>query len=449
MAITKVWIEEGCIVCNACEAECPDVFLVTADSCHIKAAARVDGAENENREAKAALKPDLQVSLEAAIVAAAAGCPVSVIVYEQVATEAPKAAPLEVEKEDSDLDLALAAALGAPAPKPEVAPTPKVEVVPAPKAEAVAPPQPQVVPISESPKATSEPARITKVWIEEGCIVCNACEAECGEVFHVTADSCHIKADSRVDGKESENRAEKAGLKPAVGEGLLAKIIAASAGCPVDVIKYEVLGQAPVAAKAVEAAPVVEEKYVLDYSKSPNRQIGMPKTAPLPSFVTYQAEVAAQKAADEAKWVKAQADYEVAKAKAVEEGKPEPKAPVKPSPKKDDNDMKTPWPSEAKDADLLRLMTLLGAKVEEAFEQAGELTCQVHPDAILEALTHCHSDSELKFEMLADQSATHYPVAKDFDFSIVYHLTSISRSKRLRLRILVKEGPVVDRAISG
>ncbi|MBP1772574.1 MAG: hypothetical protein H6P99_1737, partial [Holophagaceae bacterium] len=23
MAITKVWIEEGCIVCNACEAECP------------------------------------------------------------------------------------------------------------------------------------------------------------------------------------------------------------------------------------------------------------------------------------------------------------------------------------------------------------------------------------------------------------------------------------------
>ena len=289
---------------------------------------------------------------------------------------------------------------------------------------------------------------ITKVWIEEGCIVCNACEAECPDVFLVTADSCHIKADARVDGKANENRAEKACLKPALGEALLEKIIAASAGCPVDVIKYEVLGQAPVAAKAAEAAPVADEKYILDYSKSPNRQVAMPKTAPLPSFVTYQAEVAAQQAADEAKWVKAQADYEVAKAKALEEGKPEPKAPVKPAPKKDDNDMKTPWPAAAKDADLLRLMTLLGAKVEEAFEQAGELTCQVHPDAILEALTLCHSDGELKYEMLADQSATHYPVAKDFDFSIVYHLTSISRSKRLRLRILVKEGQVVDSATS-
>ena len=117
---------------------------------------------------------------------------------------------------------------------------------------------------------------------------------------------------------------------------------------------------------------------------------------------------------------------------------------MKPAPKKDDNDLKTPWPSEAKDADLLRLMTLLGAKVEEAFEQAGELPCQVHPEAILEALMLCHSDGALKYEMLADQSATHYPAAKGFDFSIVYHLTSISRSKRLRLRALLNEGQAID-----
>jgi NADH-quinone oxidoreductase subunit C len=42
--------------------------------------------------------------------------------------------------------------------------------------------------------------------------------------------------------------------------------------------------------------------------------------------------------------------------------------------------------------------------------------------------------------MLADQSATHYPAAKDFACSVVYHLTSIARRKRLRLRILVPEG---------
>jgi len=84
MAITKVWIEEGCIVCNACEAECPDVFLVTDTTCVIKADVRVDGQETENRDEKAELKEELQTSLEAAIEAAAAGCPVEVIKYDKV-----------------------------------------------------------------------------------------------------------------------------------------------------------------------------------------------------------------------------------------------------------------------------------------------------------------------------------------------------------------------------
>jgi NADH-quinone oxidoreductase subunit C len=109
-------------------------------------------------------------------------------------------------------------------------------------------------------------------------------------------------------------------------------------------------------------------------------------------------------------------------------------------PRKDDNDLKTPWPEEAKDPDLLRLQERLGDKVEEIFEQAGELTCQVRKEALLEALRLCRDDADLKYEMLADQTGTHYPAAKDFAFSLVYHLTSISRRKRLRVRILVPEG---------
>lgn len=180
--------------------------------------------------------------------------------------------------------------------------------------------------------------------------------------------------------------------------------------------------------------------YVYDYAASPQRQIVMPKTVPLPSLKTYQAEVAAAAAADEAKWVKMQADFEVAKAKAEAEGKDAPKPPVRPVPRKDDNDMKTPWPQEAQDADLLRLQELLGAKVEEIYQQAGELNCQVAKESILEVLQLCRQDAGLNYEMLADQSATHFPAAKDFAFSVVYHLTSISRRKRLRLRILVPEG---------
>ncbi|MBS1785331.1 MAG: ferredoxin [Acidobacteria bacterium] len=83
MSITKVWIEEGCIVCNACEAECPDVFHVTDTTCTIRAEVRVDGTQSENRDEMSELNADVQSSLEDSIIAAAAGCPVEVIKYEK------------------------------------------------------------------------------------------------------------------------------------------------------------------------------------------------------------------------------------------------------------------------------------------------------------------------------------------------------------------------------
>lgn len=180
--------------------------------------------------------------------------------------------------------------------------------------------------------------------------------------------------------------------------------------------------------------------FVYDYKTAPNRQITMPKSVPLPGYLTYVAEQKALLVAEEAKWQKQLADFEVAKTKAEAEGKEAPKAPVKAVAKKNDTDMVFPAPTEAAHADLLRLIAVLGDKVEEAFEQAGELTCQVGKEHILEALRLCREDSSLRYEMLADETATHYPAAETFAFSVVYHLTSIARKQRLRLRILVPEG---------
>ena len=70
-AVTKVWIEPGCIVCDACEAEAPLVFHVLADTCIVRENAPLDDA--------------------AAIKAAADGCPVDVIKF----TKVPKAAANE------------------------------------------------------------------------------------------------------------------------------------------------------------------------------------------------------------------------------------------------------------------------------------------------------------------------------------------------------------------
>ena len=80
---------------------------------------------------------------------------------------------------------------------------------------------------------------VTRVWIEEGCIVCNACETTCPEVFNVTEDSCHIRAEVRVDGAQDTNLTARSGLKDAIGSELADQIEEAAEGCPVEVIKFE------------------------------------------------------------------------------------------------------------------------------------------------------------------------------------------------------------------
>lgn len=59
---------------------------------------------------------------------------------------------------------------------------------------------------------------VLKVWIEPGCIVCNACEDIYPEVFDVTADTCLIRPGAPLD------------------NGL--KILESAEACPVEVIKF-------------------------------------------------------------------------------------------------------------------------------------------------------------------------------------------------------------------
>ncbi len=104
-------------------------------------------------------------------------------------------------------------------------------------------------------------AQIASVWIEEGCITCDACQETCPEVFHVTDDSCFIIADVRSDGKFDQNES-KSLLKAEVGSSLFEDIVDAAEGCPVDGIIYttaeEGAAQEEPAEQAEEAAPVEE-----------------------------------------------------------------------------------------------------------------------------------------------------------------------------------------------
>ncbi len=84
---------------------------------------------------------------------------------------------------------------------------------------------------------------IVKVWIAEGCIVCDACETDCPEVFDVTEETCLIRP---------------AAAKADFTQNLTPSIKVAAEGCPVDVIKFDVVDVAGPEPEAWAAAAAVE-----------------------------------------------------------------------------------------------------------------------------------------------------------------------------------------------
>lgn len=100
-------------------------------------------------------------------------------------------------------------------------------------------------------------AVVAKVWIDEDCITCDACQDICPEVFEVTDDSSMILAAVRTDGVFDRN-VSGSPLVGGLGAELGDIIIEAAEACPVEVIKYELVSDGA-AEEVVEAAPAAVE----------------------------------------------------------------------------------------------------------------------------------------------------------------------------------------------
>ncbi|MCK5868352.1 MAG: flavodoxin domain-containing protein, partial [Candidatus Thalassarchaeum sp.] len=88
VAIFSVYIEDGCIVCDACEEAAPNVFEVTDDTCFIKPDVRIDGGYDRN-EGKSGLKAEVISAFSDDILDAADACPVDVIIVVEGTGEEP------------------------------------------------------------------------------------------------------------------------------------------------------------------------------------------------------------------------------------------------------------------------------------------------------------------------------------------------------------------------
>jgi len=119
---------------------------------------------------------------------------------------------------------------------------------------------------------------VTKVWIEEGCIVCDACQTTAPDVFEVTEDSCLIRPDA-MDAGFTKPRTDS--------------INDAAEECPVDVIKFDTVSEevpddqpAPVAAaKAPVEAAAKDESKSAAAAKSPEPAAAAVPVAHAPASV--------------------------------------------------------------------------------------------------------------------------------------------------------------------
>src|SRR3954471_2391852 len=105
--VTKVWIAPGCIVCDACENDCPEVFDVQEQTCLIRPPAM-------KAEFLAPLTPSIQIAAE--------GCPVDVIKFDLKEVEGPAPWPKEGEGAPAAAPAAGGAKVAAHKPEPVMAP---------------------------------------------------------------------------------------------------------------------------------------------------------------------------------------------------------------------------------------------------------------------------------------------------------------------------------------
>ena len=106
--VAKVWIDEDCITCDACQDIAPEVFEVTDETSQILAAVRVDGGFDRN-EGKSPLSGDFGTSYADIILEAAEACPVEVIKFELVADGAETEAVAEAPAVEAAVEAAPAA----------------------------------------------------------------------------------------------------------------------------------------------------------------------------------------------------------------------------------------------------------------------------------------------------------------------------------------------------
>jgi NADH-quinone oxidoreductase subunit C len=96
---------------------------------------------------------------------------------------------------------------------------------------------------------------------------------------------------------------------------------------------------------------------------------------------------------------------------------------------------------------LARLAERFPGQIPDTHAQHGDATAVVRREALPEVLRYCRDDEALAFEVLMDLTAVDYLRYGGREdgprFEVVYHLYSIRRNHRLRIKVRVDEDDAV------
>lgn len=121
--------------------------------------------------------------------------------------------------------------------------------------------------------------------------------------------------------------------------------------------------------------------------------------------------------------------------------KPAAAAPPRPRVDPVEEKLRAPVPSAALDA----LRQALPECLQEVVYYAGEVTVLAPRERIVEVLRFLHDDPRTAMTLLCDLTAGDYP-KREKRFDVVYHLYSIPKNHRLRLKVHAAEGESVPSA---
>jgi NADH-quinone oxidoreductase subunit C len=100
-------------------------------------------------------------------------------------------------------------------------------------------------------------------------------------------------------------------------------------------------------------------------------------------------------------------------------------------------------PDEKPDLSLQLLREKYPDAVLDTLLPQGDATAIIRPEFLTKVIDFLKKDPQLLFDVLIDITAIDYPERKP-RFDVVYHLLSLSFTRRLRLKVPVEDGEALD-----